>query len=173
MIVVSDTGPLRYLVEVGAVGVLPRLYGQVLTTPEVISELRLPHFPGVVRRWIEYPPAWLKIDSPGTIQFLDRLDVGEATAISLACERSARLVLVDERDGTELARDLGFATFGTLGVLAQAAAHGEIDFEEAITRLTTKTKFSHTLAVIERTRQRYHELCRDLKRQPGRGDVPR
>ena len=172
MIVVSDTGPLRYLIEVNAAHVLPRLYGQVLTTPQVIRELTLPHFPSIVRNWIECPPAWLKIDSPDTILFTDRLDMGEASAISLACERSARLILIDERDGTEVARSLGFATFGTLGVLAQAGARGEIDFERAITQLTKNTKFCHTLEVIDRTRQRYHELCLDLKKQPSSGDIP-
>ena len=40
MLVVSDTSPLRYLIEVGAVEVLPRLYSSVLTTPQVMQELR-------------------------------------------------------------------------------------------------------------------------------------
>lgn len=163
MIVVSDTGPLRYLVEVDASHVLPRLYGHVLTTPQVIAELALPHFPEVVRKWAERPPAWLAVESPDTIQFADRLDMGEASAISLAFERAANAILIDERDGTELARSLGLPAFGTLGVLAQAAAHGELDFELAITRLTNRTRFSHTPEVIERTRQRYHELLRDAK----------
>jgi len=46
MLIVSDTSPLRYLVEVGVIDVLPRLYGEVLTTPEVLAELRpgaIPH----------------------------------------------------------------------------------------------------------------------------------
>ncbi len=164
MIVVSDTGPLRYLIEVGAAHVLPRLYGQILTTPQVVGELALAHFPAVVREWIKLPPAWLEVHSPGAIQFLDRLDIGEASAISLAYERSAKLILIDERDGTEVARSLGLTAFGTLGVLAQAGARGEIGFEQAITQLTTKTVFRHTTKVIERARQRFGELCRDLKR---------
>jgi predicted nucleic acid-binding protein len=49
MIVVSDTGPLRYLVEVGAVDVLPHLYGTVLIPQIVLEELRLDHFPPIVR----------------------------------------------------------------------------------------------------------------------------
>jgi len=33
MAVVSNTSPLRYLVEVDAIEVLPKLYDQVMTTP--------------------------------------------------------------------------------------------------------------------------------------------
>ncbi len=45
MIVVSDTGPLRYLIEVDAIQALPQLYGEVLTSPQILRELRLEHFP--------------------------------------------------------------------------------------------------------------------------------
>ncbi|MGD0769819.1 MAG: hypothetical protein ABSB42_16670 [Tepidisphaeraceae bacterium] len=64
MIVVADTGPLRYLVEVGAIDVLPHLYGIVLTPPIVLQELRLSHFPLVVRGWAEHPPEWLRVEPP-------------------------------------------------------------------------------------------------------------
>src|ERR1700733_8442226 len=98
MLVISDTGPLRYLVELNAIDILQDLYGRtgVMTTPQVMSELRLSHFPAAVQRWGTFPPAWLQIESPKTIEFLDRLDVGEASAISLAEERRADLVLIDE-----------------------------------------------------------------------------
>lgn len=163
MIVVSDTGPLRYLVEVAAIDCLPRLYGEVLTTPKVMEELGLSHFPEDVRQWAKQPPDWLIVRSPARLQFSNILDDGEASALSLACECQATLVLVDERDGTGMARHLGLEVFGTLGVLAQAAAHELIDFENAIERLTTRTKFRHTPEVVERTRQRLRDLRNDLE----------
>ena len=67
---------------------LAELYGSVLTTTAVIQELKLVHFPAVVREWAEQTPAWLKIDSPLSVEFLDRLDNGEASALSLALERA-------------------------------------------------------------------------------------
>ncbi|MBI4581924.1 MAG: DUF3368 domain-containing protein, partial [Planctomycetes bacterium] len=97
MIIVSDTGPLRYLVEVDAIHALPQLYGEVLTTPQILRELRLEHFPDVVRLWAQRPPDWLKVEAPIDLAFLDRLDDGEASALSLARERCADLVLIDER----------------------------------------------------------------------------
>jgi len=107
MLVVSNTSPLRYLVEVKAIHVLPKLYDQLMTTPQVTAELRLGHFPDVVRRWAEQPPAWLQIESPSTLRYLDQLDDGEASAVSLACERHASLILIDERAGREVSRNVG------------------------------------------------------------------
>lgn len=49
MIVVADTGPLRYLVEIDAVHALPILFGNVLTTPDVVGELNTLTFPDNVR----------------------------------------------------------------------------------------------------------------------------
>lgn len=158
MIVVCDTGPLRYLVEIDIIDSLHALYGEVLTTPEVIRELGLSHFPEPVRRWATQVPGWVRVESPRVVRFMDALDQGEASAISLACERSADLILMDERDGTQFARNLGFDVYGTLAVIAQAAAQDIADFEELIRRLTTQTRFNHTPQVIERTRARYQEL---------------
>ena len=61
MLIVSDTSPLRYLIEIEAIDVLPRLYGEILTTPQVLTELRQGQFPAVVRHWADCLPGWLKI----------------------------------------------------------------------------------------------------------------
>jgi len=150
MLIVSDTSPVRYLVEIGAVDLLPRLYGEILTTPQVLGELRQGQFPPVVRQWADCPPEWLRIESPTAVHFLESLDEGEATALSLAIERHADVLLVDERKATRLARDRGLATAGTLAVLRDAALSGMVDFREAVHRLTSQTTFRHTPALIDR-----------------------
>lgn len=63
MIVVSDTSPLNYLIQVDAVHVLPELFREVYVPERVTSELRHPAAPAVVRTWISRPPAWLFIRS--------------------------------------------------------------------------------------------------------------
>lgn len=45
MIVVSNTSPLRYLLEIDAIAALPQLFGEVWTVPSVMAELQQPHFP--------------------------------------------------------------------------------------------------------------------------------
>ena len=102
MLVISDTSPLRYLCEIGVVDVLPQIYGHVMTTPQVLEELSQGHFPQPVRSWAAHPPAWLDVQRPQRIVF--QLGAGESSALSLALERSADLVLIDEREGRALRR---------------------------------------------------------------------
>lgn len=90
MIVVADTGPLRYLIEVNAIAALPRLFGRVLTTPQVAVELALPSFPQSVRDWIARAPAWLYLESAADQLFFG-LHVGEASALSLAVSSARRI----------------------------------------------------------------------------------
>jgi predicted nucleic acid-binding protein len=161
MIIVSDTSPLRYLIEVDAVDALPRLYINVLTTPQVLDELRLQHFPEVVQRWAGAPPAWLQTQLPRTLEFLDRLDQGGASALSLARERNADAVLIDERAATDIARAVGLRSIGTLAVLQEAGYEKLIDFHKAIHTLTTKTQFRHTKELIARVVADYEKRVKD------------
>ena len=45
-VVVADTSPLNYLVQTGAISVLPKLYGQVVIPQAVFDELSDPG-PGI------------------------------------------------------------------------------------------------------------------------------
>lgn len=168
MVVVSDTGPLRYLVEIDAIDLLPNLYGGILTTPEVLGELKFDHFPDRVRTWAETPPTWLEIAAPTTIRrFTPEVHQGEASAISLAVERSADLILIDERTASAVALDAGLETYGLLGVVARGGARELIDFEDAMARIK-KTKFRMKETDIERARELYYELCEERRRDHGR-----
>ena len=139
MIVVSDNSPLQYLILIGCIDVLPTLYGQVLTTPQVIDELSHKETPDSVRQWVKALPLWINIESPAKLNFLDIIDMGEASAISLAQERHADLVLIDERAGTDTVRRVGLQAVGTLGVLIDAGVEQLIDFEAILKKLTTET----------------------------------
>jgi hypothetical protein len=61
--VVADTGPLRYLVLIDAIGLLPRLFGRVLIPEMVSAELSRPSTPRRVREWLAADPAWLELQS--------------------------------------------------------------------------------------------------------------
>ncbi len=157
MIVVSDNSPLQYLVLIECIDALPALYGQVLTTPQVIDELRQAETPDAVRVWLEPTPNWLKIASPLKVDFLETIDVGEASAISLARERHADLVLIDERAGGDIARRVGIPVIGTLGVLIEAGLERLIDFDVALNLLTTQTSFYASPNLIESARRIFQE----------------
>ena len=73
MITVADTSPLRYLILVEAIDVLPRIFGQLYAPPEVMQErgaFRSPELEAV-RRWAASPPAWLTVQGPreSTVRF--------------------------------------------------------------------------------------------------------
>src|SRR6266849_10752754 len=109
--IVADTTPLNYLVLIDAADVLPRIYGRVLIPPSVIADPDAPSDPS-----------------------LSHLDAGERDAIALATEQ-ASVLLMDERDGTAVARARGLKVVGTLAVLDVAAAHGWIDLQTMFDRL--------------------------------------
>ena len=52
------------------------------------------------------------------------LDPGEREAILLALFIEADLVLMDDREGVEVARRVGLAVTGTIGILDRAANSG-------------------------------------------------
>jgi predicted nucleic acid-binding protein len=149
-LIVCDTGPIRYLIEVEAIDLLVRLYGRVMTTPQVLVELQATNFPDVVKKWASNPPVWLDVQATSWLQFADVLDLGEASALSLALEVKADLILLDERMATKVAIEHGLVTAGTLAVLRDAGVAGLINFREVIRRLTEQTRFRHSKGLIER-----------------------
>ncbi len=85
MIVTADTGPLNYLVLIGAVEVLHPLYSRVIVPQAVIQELTDTQAPAAVRAWIAALPAWLEVrPDPPSDPTLGFLDPGERAALTLA-----------------------------------------------------------------------------------------
>ncbi|HTK76828.1 MAG TPA: hypothetical protein VL371_16295 [Gemmataceae bacterium] len=135
MIVVSDTSPLNYLVLIGADQVLPSLFGRVITPPEVLAEMQHAKAPSRVRAWARDPPAWLEVCSPQEVASFPGLGPGESAAIALAQQRHADALLIDERDGTTVARQLGLLAVGTLAILSLASERGLLNLDEAFAAL--------------------------------------
>jgi predicted nucleic acid-binding protein len=154
VIVISDTSPLHYLVMIGHIEVLPKLYGQVICPPEVVAECLHPHTPAPVRVWASLLPTWLQVEacSTWTDPRLQKLDPGEAAALRLAHDKQADLVLMDERRGRETATDLGFKVAGVVAVLADAASNGLLDFDAAVVALCQTTNFRISPKVIAAVR---------------------
>lgn len=66
VIVISDTGPLNYLILIDSIHVLPAIFGTVCAPPEVMAELKRSRRPELepVRRWANSPPQWLTVQTP-------------------------------------------------------------------------------------------------------------
>jgi predicted nucleic acid-binding protein len=140
MTVVSDTSPLNYLVLIDHQEILPVLFGHILIPEAVWHELRSPAAPQPVKTFLETWPRWLERRIVSQVpQDLQQLDPGEQEAIALAQSVGASLVLLDEKKGRQVARDLGFVVTGTLGVLDLAARRGLVDLVDALKRLERTT----------------------------------
>jgi len=79
------------------------------------------------------------------------LDQGESEAISLAVNSGSELMLIDEREGREVARRLGLRLTGTLGILMRAKLDGSLtSLKDVINELQINHAFSLAPALVER-----------------------
>jgi predicted nucleic acid-binding protein len=154
IVVVADTSPLNYLIQIDSDHALPVLYERVLAPSAVVSELQHPASVAAVRAWLTRMPSWFEVREVADVADtrLTRLDPGERQAIQLAKQVHADLLLMDERFGVRIAREQGLAVSGTLGVLVQAANRRLIDIERALSALQA-TDFRCSLSVLEEARR--------------------
>lgn len=128
-LVVTDTGPLLHLHQIGAGNLLARL-GEIHLTPHVWTELQR-HLPSFRQTGL---PSWIKLcqPSPASAQTAAQwvqarlLDAGEAEALAYACEIQAGIFLTDDTAARTLAESFGLQVRGSLGVVLFAAASGHL-----------------------------------------------
>jgi predicted nucleic acid-binding protein len=150
MIVVADTSPINYLVLLGHIEILPKIYGEVLIPQAVLDELQDSDAPADVRAWASAPPPWLRIS---TIAYqpdplLDLLDRGERDAILLAESIKADRLVIDDLDGRREAANRKLPVIGTLGILAEAARRNLLDLSAALAALQA-TNFHASPSLIK------------------------
>lgn len=140
ILIVADTGPIRYLVLIDAIEVLSRIYDRVIIPSAVLAELAHPHAPAAVQGWVSALPSWVEVKSARQIELDGVLDPGETEAIALAQELKAHSLLLDETEARQAAIRLGLPVSGTIGILEMAAERGLIDLPDAFQRLS-RTNF--------------------------------
>lgn len=106
-VVVADATPLHYLILIGAIQLLPRIFEKIHVPIEVRDELIHEATPPDVRTWMQQPPQWLEVVAAPLVaaqdSSLEALDSGERAAIVLAESIGAELLLIDDRAGALLA----------------------------------------------------------------------
>lgn len=144
MLVVSDAGPLHYLILLGHVELLNRLYGDVVIPSGVAAELTHPSAPEPVRAFVSFLPPWISVRSVN-LKYPDLAILGqgerEAIELTLSLATQAQFLLCDDGQARKVAKNRGIRVLGTLGVLRDAALAGHLEIEEALHRLGTKTNF--------------------------------
>lgn len=153
MIVVADTSPINYLVLIGRVDLLGRLYRRILIPSAVLAELKHAEAPNAVRKWANDAPSWLAVLNPKTTLRLNQLDPGKSEAITLAIEVHAEVVLIDDHDGRQEALRRGLKVAGTLAILDDADRAGLIVFDDAVAALR-QTSFRLSPLVLKEIRKK-------------------
>lgn len=135
MIAVADTSPLCYLILINEVDLLRKLFSELVVPAAVIAELLHEDAPEAVRVWAANLPSWVSVqENPfRNTAGLEKLQVGEQSAILVAESISAELILLDEKSARRIAAQRGMRITGTLGVLGEAAARGLVDLTAALT----------------------------------------
>lgn len=111
-LVIADTSCLIVLEKIGQLELLSQLFQKITITPEIQEE-----FGNILPSWIHIEPVLDKKRQ----QLLElELDKGESSAIALALEKEANLLLIDERKGRNIATQLKINITGTLGILIRA-----------------------------------------------------
>ena len=144
---VSNTSPLLNLAIIGRLELVRSQFEVVVVPPAVAGEFRLEEGrPGssALRRAVE--DGWIAVEEPSDDPLIrtlrQDLDRGESEAITLAVEKEAGLILLDEREGRRRARNVGMEVTGALGILARADRQGELDsLSGALDRLEDEAGF--------------------------------
>ena len=110
---VSNTSPLLNLAIIGRLDLVRVQFGRVVVPPAVAGEFRLEEGrPGssALRRAVE--DGWIAVEEPSDDPLIrtlrQDLDRGESEAITLAVEKEAGLILLDEREGRRRPETLGW-----------------------------------------------------------------
>lgn len=123
--VISNTTPLFAFAALGRFDLLEKVHGQRVVVETVVRECEVGGpiiVPDLhVLPWIQIVPAPPRADG----RFF-MLDAGERDTLSVALEKGASKVLIDERLGRNIAEYHGLPVVGTLGTLLKARQLGLI-----------------------------------------------
>ena len=159
-LVVSDTSPILNLALIDRLDLLFDQFESIVV-PMAVREELLAGDDGLDRLREFLESDFITVEAPNTEElvreFRSELDDGEATALALALETDAELVLIDERDGRTVARRHGLSVTGVVGILIKAARAEAIDIESSLVALRdagfwiSDDLTQRAIAAVERT----------------------
>ena len=139
-VIVSDTSCLILFYKIGELELLHKVFGRIIITEAVAKEFK------------KLIPHWIDIINPTTnlhIELQGFLGAGEATSISLAKEFKEALLIIDESKGRKVAKELGIAITGSLGVLLAAKNKDIISSLKPIIQRISATDFRFSEDLIK------------------------
>lgn len=147
--VISDTSCLILFHKIGELDILRKVYESVTTTPEIAEEFGYEL------------PDWIRIEfvkDKKYQEFLEtQIDWGEASAIALAKEIEASLLLLDDLKARKLAVKLNLKITGTLGVIHKAKQIGVLENVKPIIEKLQATNFRISGNIIDELLRKNNE----------------
>ncbi|GGB89682.1 DUF3368 domain-containing protein [Dyadobacter sediminis] len=117
-LVIADSSCLIILSKIDQLELLRNNYSRIIITEEIAEEFDLEL------------PAWIEIkgikDKKLQLLFEEVLDLGEATALTLAFETEDCTVILDDLKARKIAAKLNLKVTGTIGVIVKAKQRGTI-----------------------------------------------
>lgn len=132
-LVIADSSCLILLSKIDELDILRANYERVIITKEIAGEVGT------------QLPGWIEISEVGdkTLQLLfeETLDLGEASALTLAFEMPGCTVILDDLKARKIAAKLNLRVTGTIGVLVKAKKRGTIRSVKPIFEKIMETDF--------------------------------
>lgn len=137
-LVVADTSPLLNLALVDRLALLESQFDAITTPRQVWTELTEGDAGVDALRTLRQDDFLTVVDveqSELFVEIFHELDRGETAAICYAIENDADLVLLDERDGRQVARRHDLSVTGVIGVLLRGANTGDVELKRELDAL--------------------------------------
>lgn len=138
-VIIADTSCLILLDKIGELDLLRLLFQRITVTEEIADEFgeKLPD-------WFSIRPA-----GKGNFQHALDLDIGEASAISLAFELNSVLLILDDFKARKVAQKAGLDFTGTLGLFLTAKNKNIIGSVKPLLEKIQSTNFRYSQKVFE------------------------
>jgi predicted nucleic acid-binding protein len=131
--IISDTSCFIILSNIGELELLHKVYGIVMTTPDIALE-----YADELPAWVEIKPVIDKYKQ----QLLEmQIDKGESSALALALETPGSTVILDDYKARKIAEQLQIKFTGTLGVIIKAKLSGVIPSIKPLLEKIRQTNF--------------------------------
>lgn len=135
MIIISDTTPIISLLKAEQLDLLQKLFQEVIIPKavynELISNTKFQNEAQIIKECSYiFVEEVIDVKSVNIFRRVTGLDAGESEAIVMADERKADLLLMDERKGRIVAKQMGLTITGTVGILLQSYDEGLLNADE-------------------------------------------
>ena len=106
ILIVVDTGPINYLIQIGHIDLLSTLADKTVLPSSVRAELLNDAAPANFRAWAANPPGWVEIHAAKQVIGTRDISGTDREAIALARELNASFLLMDDQQARRCASAL-------------------------------------------------------------------